>query len=57
MFSFNKLSPMALYFISIVFLVLSNIIRSHNLNLYYVLLVIGIIFFFLGLYKKIKTKH
>lgn len=54
--SFGKLSPMAFYFISVICFVLANVIREQNLTIYYIAVVVGLVFFFLGLYKRVKTK-
>jgi VIT1/CCC1 family predicted Fe2+/Mn2+ transporter len=54
--SFGKLSPMAFYFISVIAFVLANVIREQNLTIYYIAVVVGLVFFFLGLYKRVSTK-
>ena len=54
--SFGKLSPMAFYFISVICFVLANVIREQNLTVYYIDVVVGLFFFFLGLYKRLKNK-
>jgi hypothetical protein len=56
MSSFSKLSPMAFYFISVIAFVLANVIREQSVTVYYLSLVIGLVFFFLGLYKRVNTK-
>ena len=56
MSSFGKLSPMAFYFISVISFVLANVIREQSVTVYYLSLVIGLVFFFLGLYKRVNTK-
>jgi len=56
-FSFIKnLSSIYLYLISVVCFVLANVIRDENIIIYYVLLVIGVGFFVLGLTKKAKRQ-
>jgi hypothetical protein len=49
-------NPIYFYFISIISFVLANIVREKNTTLYYVLLVIGLFFFLLGLMKRMKKK-
>nr|WP_314867118.1 hypothetical protein [uncultured Flavobacterium sp.] len=56
MSSFGKLSPMAFYFISVICFVLANVIREQSVPVYYLSLVVGLVFFFLGLYKRVNTK-
>ncbi|WP_374507255.1 hypothetical protein [Flavobacterium sp.] len=53
---FGKLSPMAFYFISVISFVLANVIREQSIPVYYLSLVVGLVFFFLGLYKRVNTK-
>lgn len=47
---------MAFYFISVIAFVLANVIREQSVPVYYLSLVIGLVFFFLGLYKRVNTK-
>jgi VIT1/CCC1 family predicted Fe2+/Mn2+ transporter len=56
MSSFEKLSPMAFYFISVIAFVLANVIREQSISVYYLCIVVGLVFFFLGLYKRVSTK-
>ena len=56
MSSFGKLSPITFYFISIICFVLANVIREQSVLVYYLSLVLGLIFFFLGLYKRVNSK-
>jgi pilus assembly protein TadC len=56
MSSFGKLSPITFYFISIISFVLANVIREQSKPVYYLSLVVGVIFFFLGLYKRVNSK-
>jgi MFS superfamily sulfate permease-like transporter len=56
MSSFGKFSPMAFYFISVIAFVLANVIREQSSSFYYLSLVVGLVFFFLGLYKRVNTK-
>ncbi|AYN03003.1 hypothetical protein EAG11_01575 [Flavobacterium sp. 140616W15] len=55
--SFNTISPIYFYFGSILSFVLSNIFREQNLTVYYILLIIGVILFLLGLLRRIQTKR
>lgn len=52
--SIKNLSSIYLYLISVVCFVLANVIRDKNIIIYYVLLVVGVVFFVLGLTKKAK---
>ncbi|WP_310594503.1 hypothetical protein [Flavobacterium sp.] len=56
MSSFVKLSPITFYFISIICFVLANVIREQSVPVYYLSLVLGLVFFFLGLYKRVNSK-
>jgi pilus assembly protein TadC len=53
---FGKLSPMAFYFFSVICFVLANVVREQSIPVYYLSLVVGLVFFFLGLYKRVTTK-
>jgi hypothetical protein len=52
--SLKNANPIYFYFVSIAAFVLANVIRTVSANFYYVLLIIGLIFFFLGLMRRIK---
>jgi len=52
--SFKNSNPIYFYFISIIAFVLANIIRDMSIGFYYFLLVIGLVFFVLGLIKRMK---
>ncbi|REH01221.1 hypothetical protein C8P67_102487 [Flavobacterium aquicola] len=52
--SLKNASPMYFYFVSIVAFVLANLIRTTSIGVYYVLLIVGLVFFFLGLMRRIK---
>lgn len=54
--SFKNIAPIYLYMISVVCFVIANIIRDQYINLYYILLIIGIIFFVLGFKNRISKK-
>jgi hypothetical protein len=54
--SFKNIAPIYLYMISVVCFVIANIIRDQYITLYYILLIIGIIFFVLGFKNRIKNK-
>ncbi len=56
-FSFlKKISPMYLYLASIISFVLANITREINFILYYLLILLGLIFFVAGFLIQIKSK-
>ncbi|MFT5963818.1 MAG: hypothetical protein ACI9L6_000533 [Flavobacterium sp.] len=50
--SIKNLKTIYLYLISVVCFVLANLIREINIVVYYILLVLGLGFFVLGLIKK-----
>lgn len=55
--SLKNISAVAFYFASVICFVLANVLKDNNLSVYYVLLVLGIILFFLGILKRIKTNR
>jgi hypothetical protein len=52
--SLKNASPIYFYFVSIAAFVLANMIRTTSVGVYYALLIVGLIFFFLGLMRRIK---
>ncbi len=56
MSSFGKLSPIAFYFSSVICFLFANVIREQSATIYYLSLVLGLGFFFVGLYKRVNTK-
>jgi hypothetical protein len=54
--SFKNSNPIYFYFASIIAFVLANIVRDKNLSIYYILLILGLVFFVLGFMKRMKTK-
>jgi hypothetical protein len=56
-FSFFKNIPtLYFYLVSIVSFVVANIIRDKNIAIYYILLLIGIVSFFFGVIRRVKSK-
>lgn len=55
--SLKNISSMALYFASIVCLALANVLKKDSLSIYYILMVAGVILFFLGVLKRIKNNR
>ncbi|CAC9975653.1 hypothetical protein DBB36_08005 [Flavobacterium sp. WLB] len=55
--SFKNISAVAFYFASVICFVFANILRDNSLSFYYVLLVLGIGFFFMGVLKRLRTKQ
>ena len=55
MSSSGKLNPITFYFVSIISFVLANVIREQSVPAYYLFLMVGVIFFFLGLYKRVNS--
>lgn len=53
----KNISALTFYFASVISFVLANVLKDKNLSVYYVLLVAGIILFFLGVLKRIKTNR
>lgn len=49
-------SAMTFYVISIVIFFMANFIRDKNLTIYFGLLIIGLIFFILGLVKRFRRR-
>jgi len=54
--SFKNIQPIYFYLISICSLVLSNLVREKSPLIYGILLALGLIFFLLGLYRRIANK-
>lgn len=52
----KNIQPIYLYLISVLAFVMANSIREKNPFLYGIALVVGLIFFLLGLYKRIAKK-
>jgi hypothetical protein len=52
--SLKNANPIYFYFVSIAAFVLANLIRETSVSFYYVLLIVGLVFFFLGLMRRIK---
>lgn len=55
--SFKNIPAVAFYFASVICFVLANVLRDNSLSSYYVLLVLGIGFFFMGVLKRLRTKQ
>ncbi len=55
--SLKNISAVAFYFASVICFVLANVLKDNNLSVYYILLVLGIILFFLGILKRIRTNR
>ena len=51
---YKNLKPIHLYLSSIVFIVLSNVIREKNQTIYLIFLMFGLVLFALGFSKKLK---
>jgi hypothetical protein len=54
--SLKNITPVTFYFASVVCFVLANVLKDKSLSSYYVLLVLGLGFFFAGMLKRIRTK-
>jgi len=55
--SLKNISAIAFYFASVVCFVLANVLKDNSISFYYVLLVLGVAFFFLGVLKRMRTKQ
>jgi len=55
--SLKNITPLTFYFGSVICFVLANVLRDKSLSFYYVLLVLGVILFFLGILKRLRTKR
>ncbi|MCP2027647.1 hypothetical protein L1276_002807 [Flavobacterium sp. HSC-32F16] len=54
--SLKNISAVAFYFASVICFVLANVLKDGNLSVYYILLVLGIVFFFMGVLKRLRSK-
>lgn len=54
--SLKNISSMYLYFISIIFFIASSYAREINKLVYEFLLLLGLLFFVLGIIKRLKSK-
>ena len=54
--SLKNIPTIFFYLASVISFVLANLIRDKNAMFYYILLLIGLISFFLGIRSRIKTK-
>lgn len=55
--SLKNISAVAFYFASVICFVLANVLKDNNPSVYYILLVLGIGFFFMGVLKRLRTKQ
>ncbi|OMQ12023.1 hypothetical protein BXU01_10980 [[Flexibacter] sp. ATCC 35103] len=55
--SIKNITPLTFYFGSVICFVLANVLRDKVLSFYYILLVLGIVFFFMGILKRLGTKR
>ncbi|WP_348800373.1 hypothetical protein [Flavobacterium adhaerens] len=53
---FKNASPIFFYFLSVVAFVLANVLKETTITLYYVLLIVGLVLFFLGMLRRIKQR-
>lgn len=53
----KNMSPVAFYFASVISFVLANVLKDNSLSFYYILLILGLVFFFMGMIKRIRTKR
>ncbi|WP_286969100.1 MULTISPECIES: hypothetical protein [unclassified Flavobacterium] len=53
----KNISALTFYFASVLSFVLANVLKDKNLSIYYVLLVLGIVLFFLGVLKRIRSNR
>ncbi|OXG08359.1 hypothetical protein BC749_104265 [Flavobacterium araucananum] len=55
--SLKNITPLTFYFGSVICFVLANVLRDKSLSSYYILLVLGLVFFFMGILKRLRTKR
>jgi hypothetical protein len=55
--SLKNITPLTFYFGSVICFVLANVLRDKSLSFYYVLLVLGLCLFFMGILKRLRTKR
>jgi len=53
----KNMSPVAFYFASVISFVLANVLKDKSLSFYYILLILGLVFFFMGMIKRIRSKR
>jgi len=53
---FKNISPIYFYLISLISFGLANYLHKTNNTLYYTMLILGIVFCFLGFYKRLKNR-
>lgn len=52
----KNISPIYLYMMSVVCFVIANLVRDKIILLYYILLMLGVILFVIGVKKRIQNK-
>ncbi|WP_163408383.1 hypothetical protein [Flavobacterium ajazii] len=55
--SLKNITPAVFYFASVLCFVFANLLKEESLSFYYVLLVLGLVSFFAGMLKRIRTKR
>lgn len=55
--SLKNITPVTFYFASVISFVLANVLKDKGLSFYYILLILGLTFFFMGMLKRIRTKR
>jgi hypothetical protein len=55
--SLKNITPVTFYFASVVCFVLASVIKAKSLPFYYVLMILGVGFFFAGVAKRTRTKR
>jgi hypothetical protein len=53
----KNMSPVTFYFASVISFVLANVLKNKSLSFYYILLILGLVFFFMGMIKRIRSKR
>ncbi|RKR11390.1 hypothetical protein C8C83_3116 [Flavobacterium sp. 90] len=54
--SLKNITPVSFYFASVICFVLANVLKDKSLSFYYILLVVGLVLFFMGMLKRLRTK-
>lgn len=55
--SLKNISALTFYFASVLCFAFANVLKDNSLSAYYILLVLGIGLFFMGVIKRLRTKQ
>lgn len=54
--SLKNITPVSFYFASVICFVMANVLKDKSLPFYYILLILGLVFFFMGMLKRLRRK-